>query len=224
MAGPAQESDGSEPLGNKLSKDAPKEIGTAPSGRPTETPRPWKRKTRPQVFEGGTQWQRPAPTPDRILEPPIPVSTAQTFPAVMGVAGVLLTTATAAGVMGYLSGFRPSIESPQPDLAFDQSDIPQARRSPRANSEVSKISPERPATRPFAIASASVDAGRTANDWASAANTVRSLVPSAPGSRTVLPPTASRPPAPATGASEIVANAPPPARLVHPKPPIPRPG
>jgi WXXGXW repeat (2 copies) len=217
MKGPAQESDGGEALRNKLSMDAPKEVGTAPSGRTAETLEPWKRKTRRQVFESGAERRGLALTPDRIPELPIAVPTAQTFPAVMGVAGVLFMTATVAGVMGYLSGFRPSIDTLQPDLASHQSDVLQARWNPTANPEVSKINPEQPAMRSVAIAPASVDAGSAVNDRTSSLSAARPLAPSEP----VLPRTASRPPAPATDKPKIVGNAPPPALPVRLQPPRP---
>jgi hypothetical protein len=206
-------------LKNKLSMDAPKGVGTDPSGRTAETLEPWKRKTRRQVFEGGPEHQGLALRPDRIPESSLAVSTAQTFPAVIGVAGVFFMTATIAGVMGYLSGFSQSIDTPQPDLASDQPDVLQARWNPAANPEVSKINPEQPAVRSVAIGPASVDAGWAVNDRTSTLDAARPPAPSA----TVLPRPASQPPAPATDASKIVGNAPPPAppvRLQQPRPGI----
>ena len=123
---------------NQPSKDEPKNVGAALSSRTTEAPEPpWKRKTRRGAFEGDVAVvelrSRLALAPERVPEPAAPVSTVPTFAAVVRLLGGVLMAAAAAGVTGYLWGFRLSTESPQLAPTSDQANVLPARSTAAAN-------------------------------------------------------------------------------------------
>jgi hypothetical protein len=211
MGAPVRESDDgksskdepskNEPSKNEASKEVPREAGAAPSSRTTEAPEPpWKRKTQRGVFEGDVAVvelrSRLALTPDRIPEPSTPVSTVPKLAAVLRLMGIVSVAAAMAGVTGYLWGFRLSIKPPQLALASDQANVVPSVSTPAANRKASNLDSGPPAARTAATGLAPV----------AAVEAMPRPVPSAAGSQTALPSSASGPPTRVEDASEIAAK------------------
>jgi hypothetical protein len=215
MGAPVRGSDDSSPSKrepkSESPKNAPKDVGAAPSSGATESPDPpWKRKPRRGVFEGDVAVvelrSRLALGSERIPEPAAPVSAAPTFPRVLRLMSGVAMAAVVAGAAGYFWGFRLSTQTPEPAPASGQANILPGLSTPVASLGASNRDFEPPAgARTAAIGLAPVDARGTAYPVTSVGAAQRPM-PSPTPPQAGLPPVAPRPPALAEDASEIAAK------------------
>lgn len=223
MGAPVRESDDRKPLRNEqkieslkkapakdaLAKDAPKEVGAAPSSRATEvSDPPWRRKPRGEAFEGDVAAvelrSRLALRPELIPEPAVPVSMGPTFSGVLRLMSGVAMVAAAAGVAGYLWG-KPSAKMPQPTPASGQANALPALSTPVARVTASNRDFDPAATRSASIGLAPVETRGAANPVTSVDAARRSaLLPTPP--QTVSPSVAPGPPVAAEDASLIAAK------------------
>jgi hypothetical protein len=206
MGAPVQEFDDAKPSEsgspeNAPAKDTPIGVGAAP---------PWKRKRGRKVFEGDVAVaelrSRLALEVDRVPEPALPLSTAPASSGVLWLRSGVAVVAAAAGVAGYLWGYRLSTEMPEATPASGQADVLPAQSAPVAGSKTSIRDFDAPAT----VRAASI--GLPPGDRRGAADPVTSvdaaqrpaLMPTPP--QTVSPLVAPRPPAAAEDAAVIAAK------------------
>jgi hypothetical protein len=116
MGASVRESDYGKPSKSESPKNASAN-GTPPSHATEVADAPWKRSRRREVFEGDvTLVELPSRFgPERIPEP-VPLSTAPTFSGLPRAIGAVAMTAAAAGVAGYIWGFKLSTKIPELSL------------------------------------------------------------------------------------------------------------
>jgi hypothetical protein len=182
----------------------PQKADAAPADIPTKASRPRRKsKTQREVFAGDLAAvelrSRLALMRDGIPQPAESVSAAPRFAVFTRVAGGVLMAAAAAGVVGYLLGFKLSSNGPQlPPVASQSTGTPAP--SAAANPGTPVRGNEQAAVQIAAPDLPAADAHRTRQDPAP----VRELVsPATTGPRTVLPPVV---PTPTIDASEIAAR------------------
>ena len=214
MGAPVQESDDgkpskSEPPKNGPAKDAPKDVGAAPSSRAMEQApaTPWKRKPRHGAFEGDVAVvelrSRLALRPERIQEPVVSSSTAPTFSGALRLTSGIAMAATVVGVAGYLWGFKLSTEMPEPTPASGQANVLPPPSAPVASRAASNRDFNPPAAQ-TAIGLAPAGARGGASPVTSIDAAQRPAV--LPTPQTVSPSVAPRPPVAAEDASLIAAK------------------
>jgi hypothetical protein len=201
MGAPVRESDDGKPSKSESPKNASakgtsQDVGAAPSGRATEAPDiPWRRSRRREVFEGDVALVelRDRLGPERIRQPEVPLAKAPTFSGLLRLTGAVAMTAAAAGVAGYVWGFKLSTKTPELTPDSRQANVLPAL-SPQA---ASLTSSDRNSHPPAAARTESI--GLAPVDTRSAAN---------PGAlpRTVSPPVAPGRPVAAEDASLIAAK------------------
>src|SRR5260221_5555846 len=107
--------------------DAPRKVDAVPQGAAELPEPPWKRKKQRQAFAGDVAAAelrtRLALAPDRLPDPPPPVSTVPKFGSAARLAGVIMVAT--AGVVGYRWGAAPNTPTPlkQFELTSDQAGL-----------------------------------------------------------------------------------------------------
>jgi hypothetical protein len=208
MRAPVQESGDGKPSKSGPPKNAPKDVGAAPSSPAMEVPAPpWKRKPRQEAFEGDVALvelrSRLALRPERIQEPAEPSSTAPTFSGVPRLTSGLAMAATVVGVVGYLWGSKLSTEMPVTP-ASGQANVLPAPPTPVASRAASKRDFNPPAEQ-TTISLTPVGTRSGANPVTSIDPAQRpAMLPMPP--QTVSPSVAPRPPVAAENASVIAAK------------------
>lgn len=211
MGAPVRESDDSKPSKSEPPKNAPKDLGAAPSSRAMELPDPpWRRKSRRGVFEGDVAAvelrSRLALGSERLPEPAVPVSTAPAFSGVLRLMSGLAMAAAVAGVAGYFWGFGLSTQTPDAAPASGQANVLPALSTPVAGLTASNRDFDAPAAvRTASVGLAPVDTRGAANPVTSVDAAQRpALLPTPP--QTVSPSVAPRPPVAGEDASVIAAK------------------
>src|SRR6202043_3894698 len=107
--------------------DAPRKVDAVPQGAAELQGPPWKRKKQRQAFAGDIAVAelrtRLALAPDRLPDPPLPVSTVPKFGSAARLVGVM--GGAAAGVVGYRGGSAPKAPPPlkQFEASSNQADL-----------------------------------------------------------------------------------------------------
>jgi hypothetical protein len=200
-------------------KDAPKGVGAAPSSRVTEVPDPpWKRKPRREAFEGDIaavelrssfalrSGRIPEPAVERIPEPAVLFSTAPKSSGVLPLMSGVAMAAAAAGVAGYLWGFKLSTKMPELTPVSGQASVLPALSAPVASPKTSNRNFDASATtRMASVGLAPVDT-RGAADPAISAGAGQRPAPSLTPPQTVSPSVAPRTPVATENESVIAAK------------------
>jgi hypothetical protein len=215
MGAPVQEADDGKPSKsespkNAPSKDAPKDVGAAPSGPPPEAlAPPWKRKPRRGIFEGDVAVvelrSRLALGSERIPEPAEPISAAPTSSGVLRLMSGVVVAAAAAGAAGYFWGFALSTKTPEPVSASGQANVALAPSTPVASLKASNHSEPPAAARTAATGLAPAYARGSANPVTSV-NAAQPPVPLPTPLQSLSSRAAAPAPAPTEDASEIAAK------------------
>jgi hypothetical protein len=135
----------------KPAKDAPRDVGVAPSSCATEAPNPpWKRKSRSNVFEGDVALvelrSQLALKAERIPEPAVLFSTAPMSSGVLRLMSGVAMAVVVVGIAGYLWGFKLSLKTPELTSASNHSDVPPASSPPLAPAGIrGAVNPATPA-------------------------------------------------------------------------------
>jgi hypothetical protein len=209
MRAPVQESGDGKPSKSGPPKNAPKDVGAAPSSPAMEVPAPpWKRKPRQEAFEGDVALaelrSRLALRPERIQEPVVPFSTAPTHSGVLRLTSSVAMAATVVGVAGYLWGFKPSAKMPEITPASGQANVLPTPLTPVAGLAASNRDFDPPTGRTATIGLAPVGTRGGANPVTSIDAAQRpALLPTPP--RAVSPSVTPRPPV-ATEDAAVIAN------------------
>jgi hypothetical protein len=195
----------------KPAKEAPRDVGVAPSSCATEAPNPpWKRKSRSNVFEGDvalvelrSQLARKA---ERIPEPAVLFSPAPMSSGVLRLMGGVAMVVVVVGIAGYLLGFKLSIQKSDLTSASGQTDVSPASSTPVTSPTTSNRDFDSPAaTRTAPIGLAPAGTRGTANPVTSIDAARRSAsLPTRP--QTVSPAVAARLRVAAEDASAIAAK------------------
>jgi hypothetical protein len=196
---------------NAPAKDAPKDVGVAPSSCAPEVPDPpWKRKPRREVFKGDIALvelrSQLAQRSERVPEPPVPISTAPMFSGVLRLMSGVVMAAVVVGATGYLWGFRLSIKMPELTSASGQANVLPAPSTPVASLTASNRdfgSPVAARTAPIGLAPAGTRGAANPVTSVDAAHRPASL-PTRP--QIVSPAIAPRSPVAAEDASAIAAK------------------
>jgi hypothetical protein len=197
MGAPVQEFDDgkpskSDPPKNAPTKNTPKDVGTAPSGRAMEAPpAPWKRKSRHKVFEGDVAVvelrSRLGLAAEQIPEPEVLFSPGSTFSGVLRLTTGVAMAATVVGLAGYLWGFKLSTKIPELTPPSGQVNVLSAPSTRVASLATSNRDFDQPAVRTARFDLPPVGARDEASPVTSIDSTQRpALLPTPP--QTVSPP------------------------------------
>jgi hypothetical protein len=131
MGAPIRESDRGTSSKTEPPKDAPRDVGLAPSSCAPEVPNPpWKRKSRSNVFEGDIALvelrSQLALKAERIPEPAVLFPTAPMSSGVLRLMSGAALAAVVLAIAGYLWGFKLSIKVSELTSASNHSDVPPA--------------------------------------------------------------------------------------------------